>query len=462
MNERIKNPLGGWDRCWPAFRETFSELHGTHPEFLAVTRYLAGMIATDHPTRTRGMAVAPYRSHPNPVGRRTDEAILFLPIYPRTYCLGTTLRLAEGLHRARPRWRICLLDPPGNAAPLPEWVVAFGWPRLRRRIPRISFLPRALTQWREAVARIETHRDVKLAMAYKFGHWRRHLFRWILQYQWEIAAAGYWIERIGIRGVVTINDTVKPAAAFVAAALRGRVPSVVLQHGTPGPSSVPFMAGECWVWGETSRRSFVHFGADPTRLRLIGNLEVEQDGQKAEVKKPKAGRLNLLLMLQWRGAIGWHESFFRDVVDLCGGAVARASDEWRLTIRMHPNDGEDTVESMRQRLDSLSIDYVVAPRDRRVEQDTAGADAVTTINSSAVMHALEQGIPCSQILPFPVESRLGPPLLEAEDVIRDQTGLARWLDEVAGGRKASSAGEVLANRGEALRAATERLVTLVR
>jgi hypothetical protein len=78
--------------------------------------------------------------------------------------------------------------------------------------------------------------------------------------------------------LVLASDQHRLARLAVAEARARRVATVVLQHGLPDSSIgyLPVVADEVCVWSEAAREWFVAGGADPGRLRILGNARFDR------------------------------------------------------------------------------------------------------------------------------------------------------------------------------------------
>ena len=141
--------------------------------------------------------------------------------------------------------------------------------------------------------------------------------------------------------------------------------------------------------------------------------------------------------------------------------MATAQGDWRILIRLHPNDDEVATDEIRRRLNLLGVGFAIGERQTSIEDDTSAADAVTTINSSGIMHAVAARIATVQLLPAAVERRLGPPLLPRSHVMADSEQLARWLDQVASGKSDPCTESVLANHGMAVDIAAKQVLRML-
>ncbi|MDC0289690.1 hypothetical protein OAK86_04150, partial [Akkermansiaceae bacterium] len=283
---------------------------------------------------------------------------------------------------------------------------------------------------------------------------------WCCLYHYDEKIARQLLVRRRVESVVTINDIVKPAAPIISAGNKLGIQTVVLQHGTPGPQSAPFIAREGWVWGETSKRAIEVFGADPSRLRVMGSLESE-GVPSTEVSVRKSGEARTLVFLgQWRATRGWGEPFFQEVFDLLCEVIRLNGGHWKLRIRLHPTDPAEAAIDIASRLKDLGADSTLSSPETTMEEELASANALLSISSSGLMNGVSAGIPTAQILPEDLERKIGPALLSATNLLRDQAEFENWLQLIEAGDPSllESNEQVLANRGEVARLMARNLI----
>ncbi len=447
----------GWNNGWKSFGDVLLPLQGDFPEIIALMRYLVGMVSTDHsgaPAKAQATGSLERdilgAGRKERIDRKDEKSILFIPLFSRAYCLGSCLKVAGELYRQKPGISVLMLEPQGEVRDLPSYLEVISISALRKgglfQLPGAVFSGSLL--W-GAVCKV-LGREVLLGdeMTRVFGNWRSHLLRWCCLYHFDQRIARKLLMKRGVRSVVTINDVVKPAAPVVSAANKLGLQTVVLQHGTPGPQSAPFMAKEGWVWGETSKRAFEIFGADPSRLKIMGGLEV--DDVPVLERTAKNGPRTLVFLGQWRATRGWGERFFQEVFDLLKVTLEERPGEWQLRVRLHPTDPAEAREDIFSRLKSSLIKVTLSEDGKSMEDEFKDADALLSVNSSGLMNGVSRGLPTAQILPTELEEKVGPALLDTTNLLRDRAALESWLDLVEENSftlQASTA-QILANRGK--------------
>lgn len=459
--------IKGWKNGWQRFGETLLPLEGDLPEVIALMRYLVGRVSTNH-------SGAPVSSGPVAEEHRAPSAlsgdkksvdsdatsVLFIPLFSRTYCLGNCLMVAEELHRQSPETSILLLEPIGILDVLPSYVELISVSSLRKN--GWSQLPGAVCSgtrfWRAVCGALTKEKILCEEMTRVMGNWKSHLLRWSCLYSYDRRVAAKFLARRNVKSVVTINDVVKPAAPFISAGNDANLQTVVIQHGTPGPQSAPFLAREGWVWGETSQRALEVFGADSSQLKIMGDLESEDT--HFEERSKKNGRRTLVFLAQWRATRGWGEPFFQEVFDLLREVLERRAGSWQLRVRLHPTDPAEARADILSRLESSEIKVTLGEDGISMEEELADADALLSVNSSGLMNGISCGIPTAQILPIELEEKIGPALLDTTNHLKDQAALECWLalvEEDDSSLRASNA-KILANRGEVAKFMAAQLV----
>ena len=458
----------GWKNGWKSFGEVLLPLQEDFPQVIALMRYLVGMVSTDH---RRGQASSIVGEElkewisGETAQRRSEQTngVLFIPILSENYCLGSCLKIAEEINKADSKIPIYLAKPAGKAAELPSYVELVDFAFLRKKswskLLRAFFM--SITYWR-AVCRVLSREKILCAeMARVYGNWKMHLFRWILLYHYDERIAAKFLTQKSIASVVTINDVVKPAAPVVSAGNKQGIRSVVLQHGTPGPQSAPFLANQGWVWGETSRQALVTFGADPDRLKIIGNLEGEFLRSKG-IRKTNEPRV-LLFLAQWRATRGWGEPFFQEVFNLLREVLVKCPGRWKLRVRLHPTDPAEAKSDIAARLDHPTVSVEFATKGVSMSNELSEVDALLSVNSSGLMNGVSANLPTAQILPRALEQVVGPALLNAENLLRNGKELEQWFSRIESDDSLilSSTSKVLANRGKVATLMAGELITFL-
>ena len=445
----------GWKNGWQRFGEVLLPLQEQFPEVIALMRYLVGMVSTNHsgvPASSQAGAEVVEWISGETAARQEGRAsgVLFIPILSQSYCLGACLRIANEIHQSNPEIPIYVAKPDGPSVRLPSFVEIIDFSSLRKqswiRLPEA--LARASSCWRALCQVLGRDKIICEELVRVYGNWKLHLFRWSCLYHYDERVATKFLEQKGIRSVVAINDVVKPAAPVISAGRKLGVRSVVLQHGTPGPQSAPFLADEGWVWGETSRQALITFGADSERLQIMGSLEGESVSQKESCEKD--GPRVLLFLAQWRATKGWGEPFFQEVFDLLREVLAKRSGRWKLRVRLHPTDPAEAQSDIASRLDHPAVKVEFGKEGISMSDELVEADALLSVNSSGLMNGVSGNLPTAQILPTELEQMAGPALLNSENLLRDGEDLKQWLSRAEENDPAilNSISEVLANRGK--------------
>ncbi|MDB4259203.1 hypothetical protein N9830_02135 [Akkermansiaceae bacterium] len=460
--------MKGWENGWREFGKVLIPLTNRFPEVIALMRHLVGMVSTNHsgsPTLDPDNVSASdckYGNSSASLNRSSEKSLLFVPLFSRAYCLGSCLKVAEELHRQSPKLSILILEPRGGVNSLPPYIEIISMSALRKK--GFVKLPGAAISgvmlWKAICRALTKEKILCDEMTRVFGNWKRHLLKWCCLYHYDEKIARQLLVRRRVESVVTINDIVKPAAPIISAGNKLGIQTVVLQHGTPGPQSAPFIAREGWVWGETSKRAIEVFGADPSRLRVMGSLESE-GVPSTEVSVRKSGEARTLVFLgQWRATRGWGEPFFQEVFDLLCEVIRLNGGHWKLRIRLHPTDPAEAAIDIASRLKDLGADSTLSSPETTMEEELASANALLSISSSGLMNGVSAGIPTAQILPEDLERKIGPALLSATNLLRDQAEFENWLQLIEAGDPSllESNEQVLANRGEVARLMARNLI----
>jgi len=449
----INPAVKGWKNGWKAFGEVLLPLEEKSPEVIALMRYLVGCVSTNHSGRGRKAesdedAAREVKACSSVGIQLSSRAVLFIPLFSRGYCLGSCLKIAHEIHQADSEISILVLEPTDGKGEIPSFVEVISMSSLRKggwaKVPESVF--RAWRSFCQVSRRLAKNKILRDELARTFGNWKWHLLRWWGLYHYDEAVASRFIKKRGVDSVVTINDVVKPAAPFVGAGNRAGLQTVVLQHGTPGPHSAPFMAREGWVWGETSRKALMGYGAPPDRLKVLGGLESE-GVPPASSKNSVAPRV-LVFLSQWRATRGWGEPFFQEVFSELAMVMTGKTEDWILRVRMHPTDPEEAIRDVSERLEGQGVKPWISEVSSTMEQELEDADALLSVSSSGLINGVAAGIPTAQWVPEDVESRIGPTILSDEDVLRTADSLVKWLDSVVRESNSSSGELVLANRGK--------------
>ena len=447
--------IQGWKKGWHRFGRVLLPLQNDFPEVIALMRYLVGMVSTNHSgaraSVPRKSIQAKNRAKVSKKGNGTS--VLLIPLFSDPYCLGSCLKIAKQLHKEQSEISILMIAPRGGVSNFPPYLEVIKNSDLRKKglfqIPKAMWSGRAL--YAAAVKALEDDDLLSREMVRVYGNWKKQLLQWCFFYHYDERIGRKFLQEREVKSVVTINDVVKPAAPLITAGNQLGLNTVVLQHGTPGPQSAPFLAREAWVWGETSKKALEIFGADSSRLRVMGGLESEgvklvrlppEEGDRKEVK-------TLLFLGQWRATRGWGEPFFQEVFDLLGQALKAEVGCWKLCVRLHPTDPVEAGVDILARLKSYGVATLLEEKGVSMEEAIHTADALLSVNSSGLMNGISAGIPTAQILPKNIEQVVGPALLADGNLLRNGEDLRVWLKVVGDHEKAprTSQEQVLANRG---------------
>lgn len=451
--------LIGWDVTWKAFCDVFDDLHESNPEWVTVTRYLTGVVGTNH--QHTANSLKPSNIEEDKTKLPVDgEGILFIPMFNRDYCLGVCHELSKTLREASD-FSMHFITPTGEVAESIADDKELYWHSknvLRKWNTSLSIWAKGFSSYRKGVKAIAGNQRTVSAMKCNFSRWKLGLAKFVGLYYWEIACAKKWLKKHQIKAIVTINDVVKPPAAFIAAGNLLKIPTVVIQHGVPGPHSAPMQASRGWVWGESSKKLLIGFGESSGKLVNVGNLEIDQCGYSDQTESREIKKL--LLLSQWRASQGWGEEEFETYFATAAAAAANATDQWELIIRLHPTEGDSVREIIQKRLVGIDIEYQFSLNGNSIETDVNACDFACTINSSSMLHAVAANKPCAVIISKKLESRVGTSLFGSEYIARTGEELTQLIDK----NKVMTTEErskILANRGSGYITATENLLNQI-
>lgn len=463
MNTRKIQGFDGW---WEFFRDHFSDLHLADPGNLSASRYFSAILSD---------VVIPHSSEAPQLGgetkgkgQRKGGNVLFLPNVATSYCLGSCLKIAEELVRVDPGRKVFFLKS-FNTDPTTllnfeviDWSASLksSLHGLFSRAPNGSF-------GKAYFRRLLSIPECRAGFRQLWGSlWKIKIRSWIWRLGREISLARSLLECHGIGLVITVNDVVKPSAAFVSAARQMGLHTILLQHGTPGPHNVPYAASEYWSWGPSSTKMLTDLGADSSTIFNLGNLEMELNRTEiVTVREETPPRL--LILLQWTGAAAWNELVFKEIVLHAAKALEEVSPEWVLHIRTHPKDRPEVIRDCRDTIANYMresrIRYEYSEEGASVEQDVMRASCVVTVNSSAMAHAICLEKPHLQYLPEHLESRIGTAFVSRTNIVRDQEQFTSWLRKVIEGSSPSCEAieEAIANYGSAVEVAARRVGSLL-
>lgn len=458
--------IRGFDEWWKFFCHHFSDLHSLNSGYLAMTRYLSAILdkvsvaCSEENLANRYCEISPSSDRNDTRG----ENILFIPIIATSYCLGSCLKVANEVAKIEPEARIFFLKSFGDNPRELDSFCILDWRRhLKCSFYGLKHFKAGISFFRAYEDRVLSIPECRTGLKVLWGRsWKWKLRLRSLSLGMEIALAAKWLveHRIGV--VLTINDVVKPSAPFIAAARMHGVHTVLMQHGTPGPHNAPFAAAEFWSWGQSSTRMLKKFGADSSRIVNLGNLETEMAGKRFS-GMTSSGAPRILVLLQWTGAAVWEDLVYKEIVLHVGTSIREVAPDWILHIRSHPRDHPDIVRECRETvsgyLQDLNVVYEYSAEGATIEDDVSLATAVITVNSSALAHAISQGIPHLQYLPTRLEQRIGTAFVSPEFIARDEDDLRRWLASTVKGEVPTqdSVEKAIANHGSAITLAAERL-----
>lgn len=455
--------LIGWDLGWAGFCKALKGVHRSHPEWLALTHYLVASTVSNHTVKTKPPLARPLVVPdvvPDVVAI-PPGGVLFVPIFNRSYCLDVCYRLAKTLKEISPEVPAHFLIPDGEISPLMWNDSEIIW-HPKTLLRKFTLAPnqwfRCAISWLKATRALNQNTKTRQALRVKFGFWPVALFKVTAVYYWEIGAAKQWLKKNKIKAVVTINDVVKPAAPLIAAANQLGLETIVLQHGTPGPQSAPFLAKRSWVWGETSKKLLQGFGASPDLIEIIGNLEIDHSNYDVPAGV-KSGVNDLLILSQWCGSVDWSDDEFQKLFELAAEAAKKDKRDWRLVIRLHPNDRWEVREQIIKKIEPYGLLYQFSSVGRRIEEDVARSAFVCCIHSSGIMHAIAAKIPCAAVISERLEKRLGTSLLHSRQIARNATMLSELLSD-SSLLTDEERDKVIANYGHAYKKAARALASL--
>lgn len=489
----LPEPLKSWDVLWPETVRTHDKLLGRYPEALAVIRACVGQMtnlgcgalpgAPSKPAARQSRA-SKLRGlfgflHPRAIfGRRSrrgngpvGERVLFVPLFDRSYCLDACGLIIAGLEEEAEGCDVesLVLTPPVMTRETNRVPAAASWKTtsdITNSFPRLSVLLRVIPAYCAFVRGVRANDAQRALMREAFGRWWLVVwFKFLAHYRY-MASATRWMEREKVTKLVGINDLVGSAAWLFGAAHLLKKRSYLIMHGISGPQNWPFLADECWVWGERSYQALQDFGAPASRLKMVGHLEIELMAAAPE-PEPAAGSdrrarpLKLLILSQICARFGWKTNVFSEVFEVACKALGQTRTQWELVIRCHPSDGESGMREIESICSDHGVAYTFSAAGTSLEDDIGRCDFALTVNSTALLSALLWRRPCVQYFPAHFRDRFGQPFLSDELVVTTPAGLADCLelDAPAMARLLDENREaIFSNRGSSPALAARRLL----
>ena len=400
--------------------------------------------------------------------RRGVRRVLFVPLFDRGYCLDTCGLVASALREKDPQAEVLVVTPKVMVRDenlVPSQAIWHGTAAISSRFPKLSIFLRVIPAWVSFVRGVRADDGQRALMREAFGRRRWalvFLFRFLVHYRY-VASAATWLRRERISSLVTVNDTAGPGAWLFGAARLLRKDSFLIMHGISGPQNWPFIADECWVWGERSSGALQAFGAPRSRLAVVGHLEIELLEPRA---KPAAGpgagaERTLLILSQICSVAGWKTNVFAEIFEVACAAVLELGDGWKIRIRRHPSDREHMVDEIRTICSASGVEYTFSDDSASLEDDIADSDFAFTVNSTAILSALLQDLPCALYFPPGSRERFGEPFLSDELVVTSVPDLVACLRKSGSGLATAleeNREAIFFNRGESPAIAADRIL----
>jgi hypothetical protein len=235
-----------------------------------------------------------------------------------------------------------------------------------------------------------------------------------------------WLSRICCKILITPNEQDHSSSLFVAAAKMNGLPCHQILHGTPTRLYWPFVSDQTWVWGKNSQTAFLEYGATTERVPIIGNLEITHwlknlpyIVQKTMGKDLQSGK-NFLFLSQLLGVELYNAPGFKDVFDWLA-EIFGSSDmsDWRVTVRMHPSDGEQNRKFVMEKLGFLGNRLCLSQGQSSLLEDAKAADFACACSSTAILTPLVIGIPSALTWTKDMNKLFGKPFFDETNVAKN-------------------------------------------
>ncbi|MHC4725015.1 MAG: hypothetical protein ACYS9V_12345 [Planctomycetota bacterium] len=248
-----------------------------------------------------------------------------------------------------------------------------------------------------------------------------------------------WLEWIGCKIVITMNEQNTTGSIFVTAAKLNGLQCHQILHGTPARLYWPFVSDQTWVWGNVSKQALIEYGAPEDRLPVIGNLEITEALRNLSRQKKdspafnKARKRNFLFLAQIHGRRLYKAEGFKNVFNWLKEVFSGLDKSWHITVRMHPSDGKDEERLVRNKLGFLGNRLHFSEPGTVLIEDAKKADFACSCSSTAVLVPLVIGVPCSLVWSEDMNRLFGKPFLEERFVARTPQQLSEiiniWQDK---------------------------------
>lgn len=235
--------------------------------------------------------------------------------------------------------------------------------------------------------------------------------------------------------VVLDEDATPMARAAVAMAHRHGATTSVVQHGAPFVrfGFVPSIADQTFVWGESSKKQLVDWGAGAETIHVTGSPKHDRHPKRRPVRgdeaSPAPDRREILLLatvpprddrpdaVSFHLTTATHERMLRAAF-----AVVARLDDYELVVRPHPRAPETSIFT-RLAAETPGLRYRIE-REGTLEDRVARAAMVLSCASSAGVDAVRLGARVVQLMP---EGSVDALVAQHWGMV----GTARWLDELA-------------------------------
>jgi len=400
------------------------------------------------------------------------EQVLFVPLFDRDYCLDACGLVMKALQEASPGIGISMVVPSvmnRSQNEVPEGVTWREEGEIVKSWPSFGMLLRGGAAYLRFLGGVRRNQDHRQYLAEGFGRWRlKFLLKFLIHYRF-VASGATWLKRENIHQLVTINDTVDSAAWLFGAAKVQGLKTHLMMHGVSGPQSWPFLADQCWVWGERSRQALIDFGASPERLSVVGHLESELGAHSLSRERSELTSLRLespgekktlLIFSQVCGNHGWKTDVFNEIFEAVIEVLPGLTMSWKLRVRSHPSESAETLGAITAACEKAGIEVELTGANP-LEDDLGWANWALSVNSTALLSSLLAGIPSAQFYPDHFRSQVGTPFLSEELVVDSVGGLAELLERNPASMAvllADNVREIFSHRGRATVVAAEFLL----
>ncbi|MDB4538281.1 hypothetical protein N9230_06690 [Akkermansiaceae bacterium] len=400
------------------------------------------------------------------------EQFLFVPLFDRDYCLDACGLVMRAMQEASPGVGITVVAPPvisRSQNKVPEGVTWREESEISRSWPCFRMLLRGGAAYLRFVAGARRNREHLQYLTEGFGKWRlKFLLKFLIHYRF-VASGATWLRRENIGRLVTINDTVESGGWLFGAAKVQGLKTHLIMHGVPGPLGWPFLADQCWVWGERSRQALIDFGAPPERLSLVGHLESELGAHSSPRERSELtfSRLDtpkekktLVIFSQICANHSWKTDVFSEIYKVVIEVLSGLAESWKLRIRRHPSESVEIHSAVTAACQKAGIEVELTGANL-LDNDLAGANFALSVNSTALLSSLLAGIPSAQYYPDHFRSQVGSPFFSKELVFDSVAGLAELLERCPASMTALLADnvhDIFSNRGRSAEVAADHVL----